>query len=351
MPSTIADFRLYKAIRSQPVELDRLLSAPEPVDDAAALIEGARRVYTVGIGTSSNAAGAAAAMLRAAGLDASAWSSFDFVLHPPALGVNDAAVVFTHSGRKRYSKQALDELRERNVPTVLITSTESELRPQDYAEGTVVLRTVPREISPMFTVSHTAAMLIAARLADAVRSGAVGDLTAVPSGVDDALGLEQATGALTREWAGHASLVALGGGPHEVSAHELAIKVAEAARRRIRSHATEQFLHGLQVQVRDDEAFTVFAGGEGSPGLKRTREAARLALDLGCPVAWIAPAAAPEGATHLRVADVGELLAPLVEVVPAQLLAGQMAALAGVDGDSFGLDDPTFKAAQERVQL
>ena len=80
-------------------------------------------------------------------------------------------------------------------------------------------------------------------------------------------------------------------------------------------------------------------------------EGARLALDLGCPVAWIAPAAAPEGATHLRVADVGELLAPLVEVVPAQLLAGQMAALAGVDGDSFGLDDPTFKAAQERVQL
>jgi glucosamine--fructose-6-phosphate aminotransferase (isomerizing) len=351
MSRSIADFRLYKAIRSQPVELDRLLSAPEPVDDAAALIEGARRVFTVGIGTSSNAAQAAAAMLRAAGLDASAWSSFDFVLYPPAIGPNDAAIVYTHSGRKRYSKQALEVLRDRGTPAVLVTGTESELTPDDYAGGTVVLRTVPREISPMFTVSHTAAMLLSARVADSVRSGAVGDLTTVPPAVDDALGLEQATGALAREWADRASLVAIGGGPHAVSAHEVAIKIAEAARRRIRSHATEQFLHGLQVQVRDDEAFITFAGGDESAGLERTREAARLVLDLGCPVAWVAPAEGPEGATQLRVADVGELLAPLVEAVPAQLLAGHMAAVAGVDGDSFGLDDPRFKAAQGRVQL
>ena len=349
MTRSISDYRLYAQIRSQPAELDRVLAAPEPVVDAADVVADARRVVTVGIGTSWNAASAGGWMLRAAGVDTAVWSSADFALYPPDLGPNDAAIVYTHSGAKRFSKDALGWLRDRGVPTVLLTSTESELTTGDLGGSTVVIRTVPRETSAMFTVSHTAAMLMTARIADAVQSGAVGDLAAVAPAVSDALELEDRVADLARTWHGRRSLIALGGGPHEVSAHEVAIKVAEAARYAVRAHAVEQFLHGPQVQVRDDEACLVFAG----PGavLERSHDAAIWAQLLGCHVAWIAPVEGPEASAWLPVTDIGEQLAPLVEIVPAQLLAGHLAALADVDGDNFRLDHPGMAEGRDRFGL
>ncbi len=349
MPRTIADFRLYAAIQRQPEELDRLLSASEPVDLAADAVEAARRVFTVGIGTSWHAAVAAAQLLRAAGVDAQAWSSYDFALYPPDVGPGDAGIVFTHSGVKQFSLRSLQLLAERAVPSVLITSTEAAVDVGALPASTTILRTTEREQTAAFTVSHTTAMLLAARIADEVSRGSVGDLARVPGAVADALRLETATLELAQRWFGHRTIVALGGGPHEVSAHETTIKVAETARRAVRSHGVEQFLHGPQVQVQRDEAFLVFAGD--GPALPRTREAVAFVQALGCDAAWVAPLEAPEEAEWLRVEDVGELLAPLVEVVPAQLLAGHLAALADVDGDSFRTDEPEFGAARKAIEL
>ncbi len=349
MTRSIGDYRLYEAIRRQPAELERLLGADEPVAAAGRLLWEARRVFAVGIGTSSNAAAVAAAMLGRAGLDARPWSSHDFVAYPPGLTADDAAIVFTHSGRKQFSKRALALLAERGCGVVVVTSTESALTGADLPEGAVVLHTVARDPSSMFTVSHTAAMLVAARVADAITHECLGHLDVVPGAVAEALDREPEVAALARDWQGASAIVALGAGPHEPSAHEAHIKIAEAARRAVRSYAVEQFLHGPQVQVAASEAFLVFAG-EG-PGLERTRQAAAFAQRLGCDVAWVAPVAAPEGARWLRVPDVGEWLAPLVEVVPAQLLAGHLAALADVDGDAFRMDDPAFKAAREALEL
>lgn len=349
MPRTIADFRLYAAIQRQPEELDRLLSASEPVDLAAQAVGAARRVFAVGIGTSWHAAVVAAQLLRAAGVDARAWSSYDFALYPPDVGSSDAAIVFTHSGVKQFSLRSLRLLAERGVPSVLITSTESAVDVGSLPASTTILRTTERERTAAFTVSHTTAMLLAARIADEVRPGSAGDLTRVPGAVADALRLEAATLELARAWFEHRAIVALGGGPHEVSAHETTIKVAETARRAVRGHGVEQFLHGPQVQVQRDEAFLVFAG-EG-PALERTQEAVEFVRTLGCDAAWVAPVEAPAGVEWLHVEDVGELLAPLVEIVPAQLLAGHLAALADVDGDSFRTDEPDFGAARKALEL
>ncbi len=108
MTRNINEYALYPQIRSQPTELDRLLGAPEPIEDAADVVASARRVVTIGIGTSWNAATTGAWMLRAAGLDARAWSSSDFALYPPDVNERDAAIVYSHSGakRKRFSREA-----------------------------------------------------------------------------------------------------------------------------------------------------------------------------------------------------------------------------------------------------
>lgn len=345
----IQEYRLYEAIQRQPAELARLLTASEPVDLAADALGAARRVFCIGIGTSWHAACVAADLLGRAGVDARAWSSADFVQYPPAFTRDDAAIVFTHTGTKQYSRGAVELLGRRRSAAVLVTSTESEIEAGSLPIGTTVLRTVSREQSAMFTVSHTAAMLLTARVADTISRTCVGDLEAVPYAVEAALGLEGDIESLAHQWRRQRMLIALGAGPHEPSAHEAAIKIAEAARRPVRGHAVEQFLHGPQVQVRDSDACLVFAGA--GAGLGRTREAAAFVRTLGCEVAWVSPVDAPEGALHLRVPDVGEALAPIVEVVPAQLLAGHLAAIEGVDGDNFRRDDPAFGAARAAINL
>ncbi len=345
----IGEYRLYEAIQRQPEELARLLKASEPIDLAAEALGAARRVFCVGIGTSWNAACVAADLLGRASVDARAVSSADFVQYPPALTADDAAMVFTHTGTKQYSRAAIDLLGAKRAPVVLVTSTESDIQAGALPMGTTVLRTVAREQSAMFTVSHTAAMLLAARVANAIRPGCAGDLDAVPYAVEATLGLEAEVAALAHEWQGKRALIALGAGPHEASAHEAAIKIAEAARRPTRGHAVEQFLHGPQVQVQDSDAFLVFAGA--GAGLGRTREAVTFVQALGCEVAWVSPVDVPAGALHLVVPDVGEALAPIVEIVPAQLFAGHLAAIEGVDGDNFRRDDAAFGAARAGIEL
>ncbi len=344
----IQDYRLYAAIRRQPEELRRLLTSSEPIDLAADAIEAARRVFCIGIGTSWNAASVAADLLGRAGIDARPWSSADFVHYPPGFTRDDVAVVFTHTGTKQFSRAAIELLGRKRSPVILVTSTESEIDAGALPIGTTVLRTVAREQSAMFTVSHTAAMLLLARVADTISRTCVGDLDAVPYAVEAALGLEDEVESLAHQWHGRRLLIALGAGPHEASAHEAAIKIAEAARRPVRGYAIEQFLHGPQVQVREDDAALVFAGP--GPALGRTGEAAAFLRRIGSEVAWVAPTA-PEGALHLRVPDVGEALAPIVEIVPAQLLAGHLAAIEGVDADNFRRDDPAFGAARAAIDL
>ncbi len=344
MARSVEGYRLYAQILSQPAALERLLSAPEPVEQAASLLAAGRRVFTIGIGTSSNAAAVAAAMLSAAGLDTQLWSSFDFSVDTPELRADDAAVVFSHSGRKQYSRRALELLRDAAVPTVWIASTEAEPN-----EATVVLRTVKRETSAAFTVSHTAAMLVAARVADAVRPGSVGELQGVPGAVRRALELEPDAASLAEQWADAGSIYAIGAGSNEPSAHEIAIKLNEAARMRCRGYAAEQFLHGPQAQVQPGDAFVIFATPGGA--FERIAVVAQFALDIGAAVAWIAPVEGPSGVQPLIVTDVGELLAPVVQAVPGQLLAAHLAAQRDVDADSFRLDDPPFKRAFERYEL
>jgi glucosamine--fructose-6-phosphate aminotransferase (isomerizing) len=347
MPSDVTSYRMYDQIQGQPAELARLLAASEPVEEAATLLAGASRVLTIGIGTSYNAAMAAAAMLSAAGLDARAWSSHDFAMAPPQLGGNDAAIVFSHTGRKQYSVSARTWLRQHEVPSVWVAGAEPD---GDASDVRVVLTTVSRETSSAYTVSHTAAMMLVARLADAITPGAVGDIAAVPDAVAQALGSEGDVAALAAEWAGRSTIYGVGAGAHEPAAHEIAIKVNEAARMRCRGYASEQFLHGPQAQVEPAEDTVVaFAGADAAS--ERTQTVAQFALDVGMPVAWVGATEGPARTQPLLVPDVGEQLAAIVALIPAQLLAAHLAAQRGVDADDFRLGEAAFKQAFERYDL
>src|SRR6266702_8018705 len=85
--------------------LARILGDDEPVMAVAERLRG-RRVLAIGTGTSWHAASQAAALLRAAGLDAWAAQSADAAVDGPLPGEGGALLVFTHTGAKRYTAQA-----------------------------------------------------------------------------------------------------------------------------------------------------------------------------------------------------------------------------------------------------
>ncbi len=345
MPRAVSSFKAYNQIKRQPDELARLLTAPEPVAEAAGVLGPAEHVYTVGTGTSYNAALVAAHWLRVAGLQATAWTAQDFVLYGPALRAADAAIVYTHTGRKQYSQRSLERLHAAGSRAVWVTAH----NPDAQNPAAVTLHTVERESSPMFTVSHTAAMLLTARVAEYLKPGCLGDISAVPEAVRSALATEPVVAGLASTWHEAGAIIAVGGGLHVASALEAAIKLNEGPRLRAYGYSVEQFLHGPQIQMQAGDAVVAFA----SPGaaLDRTRTLAQFGLDIGAPVAWIAPVEGPEGVIALLVPEVGERLAPIVQAIPAQLLAAYLAAVRDIDCDSFRRDDPAFKRAYERYAL
>jgi glucosamine 6-phosphate synthetase-like amidotransferase/phosphosugar isomerase protein len=378
-------FKLYAQVQAQPAELGRLLQEQnDEFAQAQQFVKSSRRVFAIGLGSSFNAALVCAYALHSINVDASAMSAFDFVSYTPVLGDDVCCILFTHTGRKQFPRLALHLLRDRNIRTVVVAaSTGGELKPDDFPPRCVLLNTVAREPCPMFSVSHTAAMLVACRIAG------VPALDAVPAAMAAALTLEAAVLKLALQWQWRGSLVALGAGPHESSAHELAVKVcsrsrspsrrcscpaaerwggrwqrrrgAASARTRWSSSCTGCSRRSLRTRCARlsrlwfssdgaaAQAFVVFAG-EG-PALQRTVEAAEFVLALGCPVAWVAPVAGPPGTVHVPLPALPDVLVPLAAAVVSQLLAASMALLDDVDPDSFRRDDPVFAEALARLTM
>ena len=346
---SVTDYRLYPAIQSQPAESAKVLSSAQPFERAAQSLAEARRVWTVGIGTSYNAANAAGWMLRAAGLDARPMTSLEFATWPP-VSTGEAVLLFAHTGRKTYSGHALTLCIERGIPVVLITKIATAFELASFPERVTVLHTTTQDPSSMYTVSHSTAMTAAAKIADLVSPDALGDISEIPSALASALELEDEVAELASEW-NDGALIALGAGPMLTAAEEAHIKIAEASRRAVRHQEPESFLHGPVIQLVDSDRILSFAANDDSA--ERTQAITQLCMDMGCTAAWVAPQSVPGpvSARRLTLADMSPELLTIPAVVPSQLLAAHLAANDGVNADDFRTDVPEFRAALSKLSL
>ena len=180
-----------KAMERQPEDLRRILADPSPAEAVAERLAG-RRVYLVGTGTSWHAANHGAHFLRLAGADAVAVSAADSALWGPSPTPEDALILLSHRGTKRYTSQVLERARAQGTPTIAISGQGSP---------GVDLETVVQETSGTFTASHLGALARLAQLAVAL-GGDLGDLEAVPAAVatalEDALDRSRRAGARSR---------------------------------------------------------------------------------------------------------------------------------------------------------
>jgi glucosamine--fructose-6-phosphate aminotransferase (isomerizing) len=353
MSAPTTDSAMYQTMHRQPTDLRRLLdSGRAPAEEAAGRLASAKRVFTVGIGTSYHAALVGAWLLRAAGCDARAVSSFDFALYPTSvdLGADDAVVVMAHSGVKQYSTRSLERAAQVGATRISVGSLTAE-----HEGSQQVLRTVERERSAAFTASHLAAMFVLAQIATVLGEGRGsalhfrGALEKLPDQVEDVLSREDAVEPIGRDAASR-RIYAVGGGPNEATALEAVIKVREAAQGWIDGLAIEQFLHGPLVAVNaDDVAVIVNVPGTAA---ERVGQIARVLDAIGARL-WLIGSGVAEiqPATVFPLAETPELISPLLAVVPVQILAYHMAVARGINPDVFRRDDPRYAAALGLLKL
>jgi glucosamine--fructose-6-phosphate aminotransferase (isomerizing) len=305
----------------QPADLESLLADAEPAERVAERIRG-RRILLVGTGTSWHAANQGAAFLRHAGQEAWAVQAADCATTGPAPGPDDALVLLSHRGTKRYTSTVVERARTAGVPTVQISG-----RGSPGAD----LETVEQETSAAFTASHLGALARLAQIATALGAD-LGPLASVPDAVAEVLarpplGIEAP-----------ARLLELtGAGPNQWTAAEGALKVRETCGVAAEGLAVEQFLHGPSVALGESDALVVLDGG--GPLRERLEEVATLVESYGSRV------------HRFREDALGELLSvfPLTAIV--QRIALELAEALGRDPDAFGRDLPGRAEALGRIVL
>lgn len=300
-----------------------ILRDEEPVMAVAERLRG-RRVLAIGTGTSWHAASQAAALLRAAGLDASAAQSADAATDGPLPGAGEALLAFTHTGAKRYTAQAAQRARARGAEVIQISGV-------GVAGADLV--TVDRERSSAYTASHLGALLRAAQVARVLGADLVG-LNAVPAAVDDAYRTTRDEYQPARPPSRLIEFI--GGGINQWTAAEGALKIREAAYVASEGLSVEQFLHGPSVALGENDRLVCLDGG--GAWSARITEIAQAATDCGIPV------------THVAHDGLGELLSIFPLTVAVQRIALEAAETLGVNPDTFGLDLPGHQS-WDRIQL
>jgi glutamine---fructose-6-phosphate transaminase (isomerizing) len=313
---------MRQTMDGQAAALAGILDDEAPVIAVAERLRG-RRVLAIGTGTSWHAAGQAATLLRAAGMDASAAQSADAAVDGPLPGEGGVLLAFSHTGAKRYTAQAAERARSGGAQVIQVCGV-------GVAGADLV--TVPRERSSAYTASHLGALLRAAQLARALGADlpALGE---VPSAVDDAYRARPDE----RQAPPPARLIEfIGGGISQWTAAEGALKIREAAYVASEGLAVEQFLHGPSVALSPDDRLVCLDGG----GAWSAR------------IAEVAQAAEEAGVAVTRFTDdrLGELLSIFPLTVAVQRVALEAAETLGVNPDSFGLDRPGHQG-WDRIKL
>jgi glucosamine--fructose-6-phosphate aminotransferase (isomerizing) len=294
---------MAKTMARQPEDLRHILGDSEAVQDGAGRIAG-RRVFVVGTGTSWHAANQGAYFLRLASVDAVGVSAADCALWGPRPSPEDALILLSHRGTKRYTTQVLERARAEGVPSVAIGG--------EGAPGTDIV-TVPQETAGTFTASHLGALARLAQLAVALGAD-LGRLDAVPGAVGEALAAPSPGVELPER-----GLELVGAGPNQWTAAEGALKIREAAHLFTEGLALEQLLHGPGFALGARDALVCLDGG--GPGSER--------------LAQLAGALESRGARVYRfaAAELGEPLSVFPLTVTVQRIALEFAEQLGADPD------------------
>lgn len=346
---------MHDAIYAQPGALRLVMRANEQMlTTAVARLRGMERVILCGIGTSWHASLVGELLLARAGRlghRVRAFHSFEFRNYWPDLDARTGMIVVSHRGTKRFSLEALEKAKSSAGVGVVITGKGSGER---LAIADVTLRTVEQEASAAHTVSYTCAMTLLAALAAEIGGDSAlrHELEAIPDQLASLLGQED-WDALAGRFADRRCYYFVGGGPNTATAYEAALKMNEANHSKTVGLHCEQLLHGPWAAL--EAADAVFIIAPPGPSYERCLDVARAAREVGAPVVALVRDGdkdiAALAAETIALPPVGELLSPILAVVPLQLFTYHLALKRGVNPDTMRADQPAHGRARAGLAL
>ncbi|HLG94641.1 MAG TPA: SIS domain-containing protein [candidate division Zixibacteria bacterium] len=351
-------FYMYDSVLSQPDEVSKALKENKDKSARAAeALSKTKKIYLVGIGTSSHAAmGGEYFFRRLCGskLDTQFIHSFEFVNYPPKLDKETAVIIVTHRGWKTFSERATKMVKEKGALSISVTGKNPQ---KEVTLGEHVLLTSYQELSSAHTVSYVTALAVLLQLAEeaAQKLGVAGKanlgLEKLPEFLKAALGLEQQAKKLAERLADRKRFVFVSYGPNLNTALEAKLKVQETAFLLAAGYQIEQFLHGPWVSLGPEAA--VFFIAPGWAGKERCLQAAKAIKEIGTMIVVVTE----EGSSAEFANEVFflprmlELLTPPVYIEPLQFFAYYLALKLGNNPDKNRKDEPLYEKASQAFEL
>ncbi|MGH7415886.1 MAG: glutamine--fructose-6-phosphate transaminase (isomerizing) [Candidatus Rokuibacteriota bacterium] len=333
-----ATFRGYVDAESGTVSLPDADLAPD-------IVARLRRVVLVSCGTSYHAALVGRLMIeRLSGLSAEADLASEFRYRDPVLGPDTLVVAISQSGETADTLGAAKTARQRGAPVLAITNVVGSALTRE-ADGVVYVHAGPEigvASTKTFTATLTACYLLALRLgldraflAPQEGRKRIAELLEIPALIGTALGAEDAVRGLARLLARHESFLYLGRGLHHPLALEGALKLKEITYIHAEGYAGGEMKHGPIALI--DERLPVVALAPRDPTYERMVANVEEVKARGGRIIAVCHRGDTDMAGRadhvLEVPPAVDLLAPLVTVIPLQLLAYHIAILRGCDVD------------------
>lgn len=353
-------YHMYDSILLQPTMVREALAANEKnVGKVAGALAKKKRLYLVGIGTSSHAAIAGEYFFRVlcgGKLDAQFIQAFEFVHYPPRLDRETAVLIVSHRGWKTFSEQATKMAREQGALSISVTGRNPQ---REVILGEHVLFTSEQEKSHAHTMSSTAALAVLLQLAQATgkRVGAkqqeTFELSNLPDLLEASLALEPQTRNLAGRLCDCERFFFVAFGPSVATALEAALKMQETTFTASAGYEVEQFLHGPLASVSPESAVFFIA----PPGLgqKRCWQALNAVKAVGAKTVLLTQkneiSLAPAADETILLPEMNELVTPIVYVVPVQLYSYFTAIKLGHNADVNHRDDLRYQKASEAFAL
>ncbi len=339
-PGSSAGVRMAAEIAEQPEVLARLLaSAPEQIMPVAQQLErrAPRFVLIAARGTSDHAALYAKYLVEVRlGLPAGLVSPSTLTLYGARPDLSDVAfLAVSQSGSSPDLVDSVTAARGCGALTVAVTNDAAS--PLFEAAELNVSVCAGAELAVAATKSYTAELLALALLLGG--TPAIADAHQVPDAARRTLGYRDGYAAATR-YRFASRLVTTARGYSYPTAREAALKLMETSYLSAQAFSGADILHGpmavIDAQVPVIAVVTPGRGGSAMQQVvERLRGAGADVLLVGGPDAQARGGEADSDAGMLRVAtaDLPEYLSPIVEILPLQQLAWQLALDRGQDPD------------------
>ncbi len=309
-------------------------------------------VKLIACGTSWHAALAGKFMIeRLAQMPVEVDYGSEFRYRDPIIGKRDLAIAISQSGETADTLAAMREASQKGAKILGICNVVGSMLTRE-ANGTVYTHAGPEigvASTKAFTCQLTALLLTAlylgqtrGKLAPEANIKLMQELTRLPQKIEEVLQRDPAIEALARQLFRHTDFLYLGRGIHYPIALEGALKLKEISYIHAEGYPAGEMKHGPNALIDENLPVVVIATRDESSPSSMTRyektisNMQEVAARDGIVIAIVTEGdkLARSIATHvIEISHAPELLTPILEIVPLQLLAYHIAVRRGCDVD------------------